>query len=193
MTANKLRSWACPGQTDNLATFKLLAAAAQICGGHHEQKHLHSVSKDMRSTWWIVVVTGVVLVVATIAFVAFRLIRRRIRLNQFSDGSLTCQWAKADALRDSHFDESLGTKLANDLEKRHGLDYPIAIRTSQTPHNQHTQEALSQMRQLYSQGYLKHHQNNVIAQHQFAAAQHAMQHHVDRVRQQSFVGKPYTG
>ena len=53
-------------------------------------------------------------------------------------------------------------------------------------HKNHTAARLR-----HPHGYLKHHQNNVIAQHQFAAAQNAMQHHVDRVRQQSYVGNPY--
>ena len=53
----------------------------------------------------------------------------------------------------------------------------------------HKNHTAARQRQPHS--YLKHHQNNVIAQHQFAAAQNAMQHHVDRVRQQSYVGNPY--
>ena len=60
---------------------------------------------------------------------------------------------------------------------------PLVVRKSS-----HTAPRL---RAPYSQSYLKHHQDNVIRQHQFAAAQNAMQHHVDRVRQQSYVGNPY--
>ena len=58
-------------------------------------------------------------------------------------------------------------------------------------HKGHKHHTLARLRQPYSQSYLKHRQNNVIAQHQFAAAQNAMQHHVDRARQQSYVGNPY--
>ena len=56
-------------------------------------------------------------------------------------------------------------------------------------HGKH--HTVARLRQPYRQSYLKHFQNNVIAQHRFADAQNAMQHHVDRVRQQSYVGNPY--
>ena len=56
------------------------------------------------------------------------------------------------------------------------------------PRNHHT---AARLRQPYRQSYLKHFQNNVVMQHRFADAQNAMQHHVDRVRQQSYVGNPY--
>ena len=55
----------------------------------------------------------------------------------------------------------------------------------------HKSHTAARLRQPYSQSYLKHFQNNVIMQHRFADAQNAMQHHVDRVRQQSYVGNPY--
>ena len=55
----------------------------------------------------------------------------------------------------------------------------------------HKNHTAARLRQPHSQSYLKYHQANVIAQHQFAAAQNAMQPHVDRIRQQSYVGNPY--
>ena len=105
----------------------------------------------MRTVWWALLGLAVAIVVFGVAYVIWRR-ARRVMVDGLTDGSLLCQWAKADALVDTGIDTALGDRLRNDLEVKHGLDYPIAIRSSHhfsSAEHRLLQDALPQARGRY--------------------------------------------
>ena len=55
-------------------------------------------------------------------------------------------------------------------------------------HKAHTARHL---RQPHARGHLQAHQKNVVTQHQFLAAQNAMQDRINHIQRMSYTGNPY--
>ena len=55
----------------------------------------------------------------------------------------------------------------------------------------HKAHVVQHLRQPYARGHLRAHQKNVMAQHQFLAAQQAMQDRINHVQRIRHTGNPY--
>ena len=55
----------------------------------------------------------------------------------------------------------------------------------------HKARLVQHLRQPYSRRHLQAHQKNVVTQHQFLAAQNAMQDRINHVQRISHTGNPY--
>ena len=50
---------------------------------------------------------------------------------------------------------------------------------------------LKHLRQPHARGHLQAHQKNVLSQHQFLAAQNAMQDRINHIQRMSYTGNPH--
>ena len=58
-------------------------------------------------------------------------------------------------------------------------------------HKAHKAHTARHLRQPHTRGHLQAHQKNVVKQHQFLAAQNAMQDHINHIQRMSYTGNPY--
>lgn len=99
----------------------------------------------METVWWILLAAVALIALAVLVYLLVKSRRRSL----LSSGSIACQWAKADALRDTGVDDALGHRLTDDLERDHGLDHPIAVRASNNTSDQRVERALNEMQQEF--------------------------------------------
>ena len=58
-------------------------------------------------------------------------------------------------------------------------------------HKAHKAHTARHLRQPHAHGHLQAHQKSVVAQHQFLAAQNAMQDRINHIQRMSYTGNPY--
>ena len=58
-------------------------------------------------------------------------------------------------------------------------------------HKAHKAHTARHLRQPHARGHLQAHQKNVQTQHQFLAAQNAMQDRINHIQRMSYTGNPY--
>ena len=58
-------------------------------------------------------------------------------------------------------------------------------------HKAHKDHTARHLRQPHARGHLQAHQKNAQTQHQFLAAQNAMQDRINHIQRMSYTGNPY--